>query len=88
MLEEAGIMKGKDISHTQQIFQNEGSQDKNRKNVGYFGMDPNIKAGMVPMPMGYQMYPGRMYPPSPYMHPSFYPNPYYDQAYFKPPEEE
>lgn len=86
LLDEATIMKGKDLSHTQKMFQSESAQDRYRKSNPYG--NEAMKHGMMPMPMGYHMYPpNRMYPPpmQPYM-PPYYPPPYYyDQPYYKPP---
>jgi len=78
-------MKGRDLTHTEKMFQSESFQEKNRKTSPYFDM--NMKQGMMPMPMGYQMYHNPMYQVNPYM-PSYYPQPYYyDQPYYKPTEE-
>jgi hypothetical protein len=67
------------------MFQNDAGE-KGRKNQGFYGMDGGMKLGMMPMHMGYQMYQNPMYPMPPY--PNYYPQPYfYDQNYFKGPEE-
>lgn len=59
----------------------------------YYGMENNMKGGMMPPPMqmGYHpMYQNPMYPPNPYAN-QYYPpqaNPYYfDPNFYKPPEE-
>ena len=85
LLEEASIMKNKDLSHTEKLFQVDSAQERNRRTQQpYYGMDPNMKPGM--MPMGYPpMYPNM---PNPYMNP-YYHHPYMyehpqQQPYFKP----
>ena len=94
LLEEEKIMKDRDLSHTEKVFQSDAiNLEKNKKmNSGYYG-DQHLKHGMMPMQhMGYPppMYPNQMLYPNPYMQP-FYGNPpppyYYDQNFYKPPEE-
>lgn len=91
-------MKGRDLAHTQKMFQNDDNLNKARK-YNNFGnnmnnMDPNMKHGMMPMYMGYPpMYQNPMYPMPPYQpyqnsmqpYPSYYPpQPY---GYYKPQQE-
>jgi hypothetical protein len=78
LLDEANILKGRDLSHTQKMFQVDPSHDRARR-TNY--VDHHKQAMMGP-PMGYPpMYPNQMYPP--YM-PPYYPQPfYYEQPYYK-----
>lgn len=90
LIDEQAIMKGRDLSHTEKMFQSDDAINKNRKFINYNNVDPNMKHGMMPMHMGYPppMYPNPMYPMHPY--PSYYPPPqpyFYEPGYYKPPEE-
>lgn len=83
-------MKGRDLSHTQKMFQSEAAQDKGRRqnyNQGMYDHSNRYQQMMGPPPMhmgGYGMYPDpRMYPPpNAYMPPYYPPQPYY---YDQPP---
>jgi hypothetical protein len=89
-LDEEVIMKDHDLSHTEKIFQDPSNMDRNKKNMGYYNMDPNMKPGMMPMQMNYPMYGNPMNYPGAYM-PYYQPPPqghyFYDPNYYKTPEE-
>lgn len=93
LLDEEVVLKDHDLKHTEKLFQDPNSMDRGRKNMNYYNMDPNMKQGMMPMPMGYPpMYGNPMYGNHPPYMPYYQPPPYqghfvYDPNYYKPPEE-
>jgi hypothetical protein len=75
LLDETIILKGKDLSFTEKMYQSDmGGADKNKRMApsnGYYGMHNMKQPPMMPMqPMGYPMYPpniyGQHYMPPPY----------------------
>lgn len=85
LLDESAIMKGKDLSHTQKMYQSDSVQERQRRYP-----NDQMRQNMM-QPMGYMSYPpNRMYPMPPYMPPPQYypPSYYYEQQYYKPEEQE
>ena len=75
-------MNNKDLSHTEKMFSNDSSHEKDRRNMPYMEMDPHMmKPNMMGPPMGYPMYPhpGRMMQPPPGYMPQYYPPYMYEQ---------
>lgn len=83
LLDEQVILKGRDLSYTERMFQDSIQQDR-RKSMGYYGMDP--MKNMMPMQMNYPPMYGNPYPP--YLPYYQSPNPYYydPNSYYKPQE--